>query len=60
MKFGLQLGINNRILVGNLNKKGTEFLNKEDKSLEVLSTVIELINENDKKSLTTELKDYYL
>jgi hypothetical protein len=55
MKFGVQLGIGNSILVGNINKKGTLFLQKEDKTVEVLQAVIDLIAENNKNNMTTEL-----
>ena len=57
MKFGVQLGITNNIWVGNINKKGNMFLSKEDKTPEVLKSVIELIKENDKHNKTTELND---
>ena len=63
MKFGVQLGISNRILVGNINKKGNMFLNKEDKTVEVLNAVIELIKENNEDNNTTEIasdKERYL
>ena len=55
MKFGVSLGITGNIWVGNLNKKGNMFLNKEDKTLEVLQAVLSLIEENDKNNKTTEL-----
>lgn len=57
MKFGIGLGISNKILVGNLNKKGDMFLNKEDKTLEAVNAVIELIKYNDSKNMTTEIRD---
>ena len=57
MKFGLNLGITNTIWVGNLNKKGDMFLNKEDKTLEAVNAVIELIKYNDSKNMTTEMRD---
>lgn len=57
MKFGVQLGFTNNIWIGNINKKGNQFLNKEDKTLEVVNAVVELIKRNDKKNLTTELND---
>lgn len=57
MKFGVQKGISNNIWVGNLNKKGDQFLNKEDKTVEVLNAVIDLIRHNDRENMTTELLD---
>ena len=57
MKFGISLGISNKILVGNLNKKGDMFLNKEDKTVETLNSVVELIRSNDAKNMTTEIRD---
>jgi hypothetical protein len=55
MKFGIQLGIGNKILVGNINKKGNMFLQKENKTIEVLQAVIDLIQSNKKNNMTTEL-----
>jgi len=57
MKFGVNLGIAGKIWVGNLNKKGNLFLNKEDMTLEVINAVVELIKSNDEKNMTTELRD---
>lgn len=57
MKFGVQKGFSGNIWVGNLNKQGNQFLNKEDKTVEVLNAVIELIKENDSKNMTTELSN---
>ena len=57
MKFGIQLGITNNIWVGNINKKGNQFLNKEDKTLEVINAVVELVKNNDANNMTTELND---
>ena len=56
MKFGIGLGIKNNIWVGNINKKRDIFLNKEDKTLEVLSVVMELVRANNKNNETTELQ----
>jgi len=57
MKFGIQLGIKNNIWIGNINKKGTMFLQKEDKTVAVLNEVIKMIRNNDEDGLTTELAD---
>lgn len=57
MKFGVSLGISNIIWIGNINKSGNSFLNKEDKTVEVLDRVIQLIQSNDKLNKTTELID---
>lgn len=57
MKFGVSLGISNIIWIGNINKSGNAFLNKEDKTVEVMDRVIQLIQSNDKLNKTTELTD---
>ena len=57
MKFGVSLGISNIIWIGNINKSGNAFLNKEDKTVEVLDRVIQLIQSNEKSNKTTELTD---
>ena len=49
MKFGVQYSeFTNKIYVGKLNKAKTEFLEKEDKTGEVLGNVLGIILENNK------------
>jgi len=47
MKFGIsQSPLTNNIYVGRLNKKGNEYLEKEDMTLEALYAVIKHIEQN--------------
>ena len=57
MKIGLHLGMTGKIYAGTLNKKGNMFLQKEDKTLEAVNAVKELIEQNNIKNLTTEITD---
>lgn len=57
VKFGVQKGISGNIWVGNVNAKSNEFTKKEDKTLQVVVAVMELIQENDSKGMATVITD---
>jgi len=56
-KYGVSIGFFGTIYAGRLNKAKTEFLDKNDVTLEVFMAVKQLIEYNDKDNKTTEVCD---